>query len=123
MEKTEYLEKQLDELKDELKENSNCRVELEKSIVAIEQSMKSFHKRMDKVEETIEILRDVAVSIKSISEKVEKTVCLLESHDSRIGILEKTPGELLKKYAGIFIGAFLTGLAGFYVSHFIKIWG
>ena len=88
MEKIEYLEKQLDELKDELKENSNCRVELEKSVVAIEQSMKSFHKRMDKVEETIEILRDVAVSIKSISEKVEKSVCLLESHDSRMGILE-----------------------------------
>lgn len=112
MDKMEYLEKLIDELKTTIKEEGTCRIEVEKQLVAIEQSLKSFHKRVDKAEETIDIIREVVTSIKIISEKVEKTVTLLESHDSRLDTLERAPGDFFKANAKVIFASFITGMMG-----------
>jgi chromosome condensin MukBEF ATPase and DNA-binding subunit MukB len=121
MDKLEYIEKQLDDLKLEIKESNSCRNDLEKKILITEQSMKSFYKRIDKVEEQTEAIVEMAHATKSMSEKVEKMVTLFENHDTRLDSLERAPGDFFKNYAKVFLGALLTGVAGAVVTNYLVL--
>jgi hypothetical protein len=67
--------------------------DLKERIVAVEQSSKSAHHRLDSMEEQTKAVIRLAMSVENMSEKVEKVLKLYDEHDTRLLDLEKKPGE------------------------------
>ncbi|WP_353106278.1 hypothetical protein [Acetoanaerobium noterae] len=89
-------------------------------MVAVEQSTKSAHHRLDFQDEQTKAILDISGNIKYMAKQVEETVGILKEHDGRLDKLEKAPGDALIAYWKLFLGAIITGSAGLIVGLVLK---
>ena len=89
-------------------------------IVAVEQSAKSAHRRLQSQDEQTKAIVEMSSSVKYMAKQVEETVNILKEHDGRLDKLEKAPGDAMIAYWKLFIGAIITGSAGMILGMLIN---
>ena len=105
-------EYRLEKIEERLEKIEECQTDMKIQAKEFEQSSKSAHKRLDSIEEQTKAIYKLSTAVEQMTEQVKENIVMNKEHSSRLDSLEKAPGELLKKYAKVFIGSLVTGAAG-----------
>ena len=71
---------------------------IEQTVIEVDARSKSNTKRLDKLEQTITALNDMAISVKVMATKMETLVGQVDKLDGKVEALEAKPG---KRYEGL----------------------
>lgn len=85
---------------------------IKERIVAIEQSTRSAHHRIDGIEGNTEAIIRMSVSIENMTEEIKRLIPILDDHDKRIDDIERGPGDSAVKWWQLIAATFVTGLLG-----------
>ncbi len=92
-------------------------------VAEVEQSSRSAHHRLDSMEEQTKAVIRLAVSVETMSDKVEKVLTLFEDHDGRLASLEGGPGKTAVKAWTWLLVAFVSGTVGMVFAIVTKKFG
>ena len=90
---------------------------LEQTVIEVDARSKSNTKRLDKLEQTITALNDMAISVKVMATKMETLVGQVDKLDGKVEALEAKPG---KRYEGLvekIIWAVVGATVAYILSH------
>lgn len=79
-------------------------------------SVKSYHKRLDRIENTIESINNIAISVNTLAVEMKSMREDLNSVDNRVFDIEKVPK---KRYENI-INSLICGLCGAFIGFILS---
>lgn len=98
---------------------------IKQTVVSIDASTKSSHKRLDDVyirvdhlEQRSEDVVRLAMSIEKLAESIKTHNDSLDEHDDRLKAVESSAGKYALKMWEIVAGLVVTGIVGFLLAHF-----
>lgn len=94
--------------------------EIRERVVAIDQSSKSAHHRLDSQAEQTKAIARMGMAVEHMAEQVKEAVELLKDHDMRLDKLERAPGDLLIGWSKLAIGALITGAIGMLIGTLLR---
>ncbi len=113
-------EKMFDDINTAMKSIEQSVGSVKERVVVVEQSSKSAHHRLDSQEEQTKAIIKMATNIEYMARQIEDMLYLLKQHDDRLDKLERAPGEEMKRYWKLFVGALITGCAGIIIGTLFK---
>lgn len=97
--------------------------DIRERVTRVEDSTKLAHHRLDAQEEQTKAIYELAYEVKTYAKQQDQIIAqqgeiiaLINGHGDRLTTLEKAPGESLLSYWKLFIGALVTGAAGYVIA-------
>lgn len=89
-------------------------------LVAVEQSSKSAHHRIDDLEDQHEVLHQLATSVGVLTERLGHVQESTTDISDRLAIIESKPAKRLDAIWAAVIGVLVSGVVGFFIGQILK---